>query len=27
MKVLFTSWIVGIAVGLVYMLGIGLSGR
>jgi hypothetical protein len=27
MKVLSTSWIVGIAVGLVYMLGIGLSGR
>jgi len=27
MKVLSTTWIVGIAVGLVYMLGIGLSGR
>ena len=27
MKVLSTSWIVGIAIGLAYMLGIGLSGR
>jgi hypothetical protein len=27
MKIVFTSWLIGIAVGLVYMLGIGLSGR
>jgi hypothetical protein len=27
MKIVFTSWLIGIAVGLIYMLGIGLSGR
>jgi len=27
MKIVFTSWLVGIVVGLVYMLVIGLSGR
>jgi len=27
MKVVFSTWLVVIAVGLVYMLGIGLSGR
>jgi hypothetical protein len=27
MKIVFGSWLIGIAVGLIYMLGIGLSGR